>query len=235
MSGDAAKRLVAEAGAGLVETGMVVGLGSGSTAELMVAALGARLRAGLTIAGAVPTSRRTADLAQAHGIPLVALDTHPTVDLTLDGADEVARGTLDLVKGLGGALLREKIVAAASRRLVVMVDESKLVDRLGTRAPVPVEVVPFGWPVAEAGLLRLGARAVRRRLRADGADFVTPDFVTDEGNLIADADFGPIADPAATERAIRMTTAVVDCGLFVGRTDLVLVGTPRGVERLPTG
>ncbi|MCC7275150.1 MAG: ribose-5-phosphate isomerase RpiA [Alphaproteobacteria bacterium] len=224
---DAAKRAVATAAAGLVADGMVVGLGSGSTAELMVAALGERVRDGLRLAGAVPTSERTAAAARARGIPLTTLDAHPVVDLTLDGADEVAAGTLDLIKGLGGALLREKIVAAASRLLVVMVDESKLVDRLGRRTPVPVEAVPFAWPVVAAALQRLGARAVRRRVGADG----TP-FVTDEGNAIADADFGAIADPGRLERDIRLVTGVIDCGLFVGRTGLLLVGGADGVRRV---
>jgi ribose 5-phosphate isomerase A len=221
------KRAAAEAAATLVQPGMVVGLGTGSTASLFVIALGARIRAGLRIAGGVPTSAATAALAAAEGVPLTTLADHPGIDLTVDGADEVHVGTLDLIKGAGGALLREKIVASASRRFVVVVDERKLVDRLGQRFRVPVELAPFAAPLVLARLAALGAQDLAIRRTPDGAD-----FITDNANLIADARFDPIDDPAGLEAAILGITGVVDCGLFVGRADEVLVGGPTGVRRL---
>ena len=171
---DALKRAAAEAAVELVEDGMVVGLGTGSTAAFAVEALARRHRQGLRFVG-IPTSERTAAQARAAGIPLTSFAEHRQIDLTIDGADEVERGTLNLIKGLGGALLREKIVANASRRLAIVVDGAKLVDRLGTHAPVPVEVVAFGLEVTRAALEVFarggpaapvaGGRAVRHRRR----------------------------------------------------------------------
>jgi ribose 5-phosphate isomerase A len=204
---------------------MVVGLGSGSTAAFAVEALARRHRQGLRFVG-IPTSERTAAQAAAAGIPLTSLDEHRQIDLTIDGADEVERGTLNLIKGLGGALLREKIVAAASRRLAIIVDGAKLVDRLGTRAPVPVEVVAFGLEATRAALEGLGASA-RLRLSSAGEP-----FVTDSGNRILDCSFGPIADPARLEERIRRVVGVVESGLFIGRADPVFVADEAGVHRL---
>src|SRR5579863_7253721 len=158
---------------------MVVGLGTGSTATFVVEELAARVARGLRIVG-IPTSERTAALAKRLGIPIAGFAEHRCLDLTIDGADEVERETLHLIKGLGGALLREKIVAAASRRLVIVVDREKLVDRLGERSPVPVEVVQFGWQATAAALARLGAVP---RLRA--AQTGEP-YLTDGGNYILD-------------------------------------------------
>src|SRR5689334_3553622 len=155
---DALKRAAAEAAVELVEDGMVVGLGTGSTAAFAIEALARRHRQGLNFLG-IPTSERTAAQARAAGIPLTSFAEHRQIDLTIDGADEVERGTLNLIKGLGGALLREKIVAAASRRLAIVVDGSKLVGRLGTRVPVPVEVVAFGLEATSESLAVLGADA----------------------------------------------------------------------------
>jgi ribose 5-phosphate isomerase A len=222
---DALKRAAAEAAVALVQDGMVVGLGTGSTAAFAVEALGRRHREGLRFV-AIPTSERTAAQARAVEIPLTFFAEHRRVDLTIDGADEVERGTLDLIKGLGGALLREKIVAAASRRLAIVVDGSKLVDRLGTRTPVPVEVVAFGLEATWAALETLGASA-RLRLSPAGEP-----FVTDSGNRILDCSFGPIADPAGLEERIRRVVGVVESGLFVGRTDAVFVADASGVHRL---
>jgi ribose 5-phosphate isomerase A len=222
---DAQKRAAAEAAAGLVEDGMVVGLGTGSTAAFAVEALARRCREGLRFVG-IPTSERTAVEASAAGIPLTAFAEHPWIDLTIDGADEVERGTLNLIKGLGGALLREKIVAAASRRLAIVVDGTKLVDHLGTHAPVPVEVVVFGIEATQTALAALGA-SVRLRLAPGGQP-----FVTDGGNRILDLSFGPIADPALLEARIRRVVGVVESGLFVGRADLVFVADAAGVHRL---
>jgi ribose 5-phosphate isomerase A len=222
---DAQKRAAAEAAAGLVEDGMVVGLGTGSTAAFAIEALARRRREGLRFV-AIPTSERTAAQARDAGIPLTTFAEHPRIDVTIDGADEVERGTLNLIKGLGGALLREKIVAAASRRLAIAVDGTKLVDRLGTHAPVPVEVVAFGLEATEAALAALGASAQPRRA-PDGHP-----FVTDGGNRILDLTFGPIADPALLEARIRRVVGVVESGLFVGRADLVFVADGAGVHRL---
>jgi ribose 5-phosphate isomerase A len=222
---DALKREAAEAAVELVQDGMVVGLGTGSTAAFAVEALARRHRQGLRFVG-IPTSERTAAQAAAAGIPLTSFGEHCQIDLTIDGADEVERGTLNLIKGLGGALLREKIVAAASRRLAIIVDGAKLVDRLGTRAPVPVEVVAFGLEATRAALERLGASA-RLRLSSAGEP-----FVTDSGNHILDCSFGPIADPARLEERIRRIVGVVESGLFIGRADPVFVADAAGVHRL---
>jgi ribose 5-phosphate isomerase A len=222
---DALKRAAAEAAVELVQDGMVVGLGTGSTAAFAIEALARRHRQGLRFAG-IPTSERTAAQATAACIPLTTFGEHRQIDLTIDGADEVERGTLNLIKGLGGALLREKIVAAASRRLAIVVDGEKLVDGLGTHAPVPVEVVSFGLEATRAALERLGASA-RLRLSPAGEP-----FVTDSGNRILDCSFGPIADPARLETRIRRVVGVVESGLFIGRADPVFVADEAGVHRL---
>jgi ribose 5-phosphate isomerase A len=222
---DALKREAAEAAVEMVQDGMVVGLGTGSTAAFAVEALARRHRQGLRFVG-IPTSERTAAQATAAGIPLTSFGEHRQIDLTIDGADEVERGTLNLIKGLGGALLREKIVAAASRRLAIIVDGAKLVDRLGTRAPVPVEVVAFGLEATRAALEGLGASA-QLRLSSAGEP-----FVTDSGNRILDCSFGPIADPARLEERIRRVVGVVESGLFIGRADPVFVADAVGVHRL---
>jgi ribose 5-phosphate isomerase A len=219
------KRAAAEAAVELVQDGMVVGLGTGSTAAFAVDALARRHRQGLRFLG-IPTSERTAAQAQAAGIPLTSFAKHRQIDLTIDGADEVERGTLNLIKGLGGALLREKIVAAASQRLVVIVDGSKLVDQLGTRTPVPVEAVDFGLEVTQATLGALGA-SVRVRLSPAGGP-----FVTDGHNRILDCKFGPIADPARLEQRIGRVVGVIESGLFISRADPVFVADAAGVHRL---
>jgi ribose 5-phosphate isomerase A len=222
---DALKRAAAEAAVELVQHGMVIGLGTGSTAAFAVEALARRHRQGLRFV-AIPTSERTAAQAAAADIPLTSFAQHRQIDLTIDGADEVEHGTLNLIKGLGGALLREKIVAAASRRLAIVVDGAKLVDRLGTRAPVPVEVVAFGLEATQVALEVLGASA---RLRLSPT---SEPFVTDNGNRILDCSFGPIADPARLEQRIRRIIGVVECGLFISRADPVFVADAAGVRRL---
>ena len=158
---DAQKRAAAEAAAALVEDGMAVGLGTGSTAYFAIEALIRRIRQGLRIVG-IPTSERSATQAREGGIPLTSFAEHRRLDITIDGADEIAVGSLNLIKGLGGALLREKIVAAASDRLVIVADARKLVERLGGTARLPVEVVPFGWQTTAERLARLGGKAVLR-------------------------------------------------------------------------
>jgi len=222
---DALKRAAAEAAVELVEDGMIVGLGTGSTAAFAVDALARRHRQGLRFLG-IPTSEQTAVRAKAAGIPLTSFAEHRQIDLTIDGADEVERGTLNLIKGLGGALLREKIVAAASLRLAIIVDGTKLVDRLGMRTPVPVEVVAFGLEATQASLEMLGASA-RLRLMPAGDP-----FVTDSGNRILDCSFGPVADPARLEERIGRVVGVVESGLFISRADPVFVADAVGVHRL---
>jgi ribose 5-phosphate isomerase A len=222
---DALKRAAAEAAVELVEQDMVVGLGTGSTAAFAIEALARRRRQGLRFVG-IATSERTATQATAAGITLTSFGEHRQIDLTIDGADEVERGTLNLIKGLGGALLREKIVAAASRHLAIVLDLSKLVDRLGTHAPVPVEVVAFGLEATKASLEVLGASA-RLRLAPSGGP-----FVTDNGNRILDCRFDPIADPARLDERIRRIVGVVESGLFISRADPVFVADAAGVRRL---
>jgi ribose 5-phosphate isomerase A len=216
----ALKQQAAEAAVAEVTDGMVLGLGTGSTAALAVAVLGARVQAGLRIVG-IPTSERTAEQARSLGIPLSSFAEHTQIDLTIDGADEVHTGTLDLIKGLGGALLREKIVAAASRRMTVVVDESKLVPTLGG-VRLPVEVVTFGWQTTVAQLRRAGADPAVRQT-ADGAP-----FRTDGGNLIADCAFAAIPDPAALHARLKAIVGVVETGLFIGMATRVIAGTQTG-------
>jgi ribose 5-phosphate isomerase A len=227
MSGDrdARKREAAMAAVAMVEDGMVVGIGTGSTAKFAIDGLIDRVRSGLRIVG-VPTSERSAKHARDGGIELTDFAHHTRLDLTIDGADEIARDTLDLIKGLGGALLREKIVAAASDKLVIIADEPKLVSGLGATVPVPVEVVEFGWETTAARVEKLGARPV---LRSAGDGTV---FHTDGGNLILDCDFGAIADAAALADDLSRVVGVVESGLFIGMATTALVATPGGIIRL---
>jgi ribose 5-phosphate isomerase A len=197
---------------------MVVGLGTGATASAAVREIGRRLAAEeLSDITGIPTSNATRDLARKVGIPLTDLLANPRIDLTIDGADEVTP-TGDLIKGLGGALLREKLVAVNSRLLVIVVDEAKLVKRLGQRAPLPVEVVPFGWSTHLDFLRELGADPVLRH------GDVGP-FLTDDGHYIIDARFpGGINDPPALADALARRPGIVETGLFLGMAPEVLVG-----------
>jgi ribose 5-phosphate isomerase A len=220
---DELKRAAAYRAIDYVEDGMVVGLGTGSTAYFVVEGLGERVRQGLKITG-IPTSERTATQARSLGIALATFAEYQHIDLTIDGADEVERRSLNLIKGLGGALLREKIVAAASRRLVIVVDQEKLVDQLGDHTPVPVEAVQFGWQATAARLAELGAEPVLRHAHEDHA------FITDGGNYTLDCRFGSIADAKALERDINAIVGVVECGLFIGRASAVIVAAADGVN-----
>lgn len=195
--------------------GMVVGLGTGRAAAGFVRVLGERVRDGLEIRG-IPTSQATERLARSLGIPLVGFEEVGGVDLAVDGADEVDPDG-NLIKGHGGALVRERVVAAASARFVVLVGPEKLSPRLGAVRSVPVEAIPFAAPQVERALQRLGAEAQVRR-GPDGGP-----FVTDNGNLLVNASFGEIADPAALHQEIRGIPGVLDSGLFVGMADEVLV------------
>ena len=218
----AQKRDAAVRAVDLVRPGMVVGLGSGSTARLVLEEIARRLRDGSVrdVVG-VPTSLATAELARAHGLPLADLDERPVVDLTIDGADEVVPAG-HLLKGAGGALVREKIVAAASRRLVIVVDESKRVDRLGRRYPLPVAVTAFGWSTHLDAVRAVGGEPALRR------DAAGRPYATDEGLYILDCRFPDgIAEPAAVERTLKARPGVVDTGLFLGFAPEVIVGRGR--------
>lgn len=219
------KQAAAEYAAAAVREGMTVGLGSGSTAELVIHALAERVRLGLRFVG-VPTSLRSERLAQGLGIEVVPFDAVERIDLTIDGADEVERGTLNLIKGRGGALLREKLVALASDYELIVVDDAKLVDRLGARFPVPVEVVRFGCQATALRLEGLGGKVSVRR------DASGRPFITDNGNAILDAHFGPIADPAALARRLKLVNGVVEHGLFIDIAREVVIGRADGVEVL---
>ena len=217
------KQAAAESAVAQVSNGMVVGLGTGSTAAFAVQALGTRVREGLRIIG-IPTSERTAAQARALEVPLSTLDEHPRIDVTIDGADEVETGRLHLIKGHGGALLREKIVASASERLVIVVDETKIVDHLGARESVPVEVVPFGWQGAARRLRDLGANPILRT--GPGGE----PFKSDGGHYILDCAFGPIASAESLADELDHIVGVVEHGLFIGMTSEVRVGGAGGVR-----
>lgn len=219
----ALKTRAAAAAADLVPDGADIGLGSGTTASIAIKMLGEKIREGLRVRG-VPTSEESARLAREHSIPLTTLEEAPELELTLDGADEVDPG-LNLVKGLGGALTREKIVALSSRREIILVDETKLVRTLGERAPLPIEVLPFGWLRAARELESMG---LHPRMRANG----DKPYVTDNGNYILHLHTGPIRDPESLDTHIRGVVGVVETGLFIGIASLVLIGTPKGVREI---
>jgi ribose 5-phosphate isomerase A len=200
----------------LVANDSVIGLGSGRAARAFVEALGERLRAGRLHVRGVPTSEETASLAREVGVPLVTLADGGALDLTVDGADEVDPN-LDLIKGYGRALVREKIVAASSRRLVILVGKEKLVPRLGTRGRLPVEIVPFALPLCETRLRELGCKPT---LWKESTRVPT----TDNGNYILDCAIEPMANAAQFENDIRAIPGVVGTGLFLGMADVVLVG-----------
>jgi len=208
----------------MIEPGMVVGLGTGRAAAMFVRALARRVDKGLDVKG-VPTSRRTERLAKDLGVPLAGLEEIEAIDIDVDGADEVDP-SLDLIKGHGGALLRERVVASISKTFVILAGEEKIVPRLGARMPVPVEVVPFAAPVSKRKLEALGSD-VRLRLSGDGRP-----FVSDNGNHILDAKFESIEDAAGLERRIDALPGVVDSGLFLGMAGLVLVQSESGFRRL---
>lgn len=219
------KRAAALAAVALVEPDMLLGLGSGSTVRFVLERLAERIKSeALRITG-IPTSVRTEQLARTLGIPLVELAPGCEPDLAIDGADEIEGGSLALIKGLGGALLRERMVATAAKRFVVVGDSTKLVERLGTHAPVPVEVVHFAHAATAGRLERLGGQAALRMQTGNP-------FITDNGNLIYDLHgVGPIADPAALEQAIGAIPGVVACGLFNNLAASAFIGSPDGTAR----
>lgn len=216
-----AKRVAGERAIEFVEDGMVLGLGTGSTVHWMVERLGALVKEGLRVR-CVPTSRRTEEQARSLNIPLVTFADVRQLDLTIDGADEIGPG-LALIKGGGGALVREKLVASASRRMIVIADATKRVAVLG-KFPLPVEVVPFAWEVTAQRVASLDCAPTLRRAEGD-----TP-YVSDNGNYILDCDCGDIDDPAKLERDLKLLTGVVECGLFVGLAHLAVIAGAKGLE-----
>ena len=210
-----------------VETGMRLGLGTGRAAEAFIVRLGERVKRGLSIKG-VPTSERSKQLARSVGIDVVTLADVEALDIAFDGADEVTP-ELDLTKGLGGALLRERVVAHEARNFIVLVTPEKLVEKLGTRTAIPIEVVPFAEASASRHLARLGGR-VTVRLSKDEKQ-----YFSDNHNLILDTAFGPIVDPKGLNRSIRSIPGVVDTGLFLEMANVILVGDAGRVRKLERG
>jgi ribose 5-phosphate isomerase A len=218
------KKLVGEAAAGMVEDGMVVGLGTGSTAKYAIMKIGQRVRdEGIKVIG-ISTSKASSDLAKKEGIPLSSLDEYQEIDLTIDGADEVDP-EFNLIKGMGGALLWEKIVASCTKKEVIIVDQSKIVNVLGSKSPLPVEVLTFGWKKAEHSLKLFGCEPVLRKREGKP-------FITDGGNYIIDCRFTEILNPKTLEMEINNLPGVIENGLFLDIADTVVVGTKDGVKFL---
>jgi len=219
---DSFKKAAALKAVEFVRDGMIVGLGTGSTAKHMVIALGEKVRAGMTLRG-VPTSQETAALARQSGIPLIDAENRWEIDVAIDGADQVDPA-FNLIKGGGGALLKEKIVAASAKQFIVLVDHSKQVPVLGGSFPLPIEVIPFGWGSTAREIQHLTKSPVVLRER-NGAP-----FKTEAGNLIVDVHLARIEQPANLEIALNQIPGIVETGLFVGRTDILIVGKASGTE-----
>ena len=226
ISQDELKQKAAFRAVEFVDSGMVVGLGTGSTPRFAVERIAACLKAGQlkNIVG-IPSSVQTEKLAQGLGIPLAGFEEHSQINVTIDGADEVDPD-LDLIKGGGGALLREKVLAQASRQNIIIVDESKLTPKLGTNWALPVEVVPFAWKAEELFLNALGASVSVRTLNGGSS------FRTDQGNLILDAFFGPMADPQKIALMLNERAGIVEHGLFLGLASDVIVAGKEGIRHL---
>jgi ribose 5-phosphate isomerase A len=220
---DELKRQSAIAALDAVKDDMIVGLGTGSTASHFIRELGVRVQQGLRVQG-IPTSEASRKLAVEVGVPLTTLSDHPVIDVTVDGADEVS-DSLDLIKGLGGALVREKVVAHASKVVIIVVDESKLTGRLGRNAPVPIEVIPFAVDVVRRQLALWGGEP-RIREKEGRA------FISDNGNLILDWWHGLIDQPWALEKQIKGVTGVVDSGIFANVASSVIAATSSGIRKL---
>jgi len=222
---DSLKKAAALTAVEFIRDGMIVGLGTGSTAKHMVIALGEKVRAGMRLRG-VPTSKETAVLARQQGIILIDADNAWVIDVAIDGADQVDP-SFDLIKGGGGALLKEKIVAASAKQFIVVVDHTKRVSALGGSFPLPIEVIPFGWGSTAREIEAFTRSRVVLRER-NGAP-----FKTEAGNMIVDVHLARIDQPRDLEIALNQIPGVVETGLFVGRTDLLIVGTANGVETYP--
>jgi len=220
-----AKKNAALEAIGNVENGFVIGLGSGSTAAYAIEELGKKVRRKRLSILAVPTSYQALMLAATHGIQITTLDEHPKLDLAIDGADQMDRN-LDLIKGMGGALTREKVVAAASTVFVVVIDAGKLTKRLGEAQVLPIEVVPFSLPTVRRRIIRLGGKP-KLRTSINGQP-----FVSDNGNIILDADFGTITEAERLGASIKMIPGVVEHGLFIGMASAVYVGFHNRVDKI---
>jgi len=222
---DEAKKRAASEAVKHVNDGFTVGLGSGSTAAYAIKEIGRRIqREKLQILG-VPTSHQALKLAVDSGIPITTLEEHPQLNLTIDGADQIDK-ELNLIKGMGGALTREKIVASATRQLVIVADETKMAEKLGKDQPLPIEVLPFAPQTVMLSIQKLGGIPILR----EGTGKVGP-VVTDNGNFIIDADFGPIGNPKELNVQLKSIPGVIETGLFIGMADVVYVGKPAGVDR----
>ena len=220
------KKIAAEKATENVESGMIVGLGTGSTVYYALLKLGDRVREGLDIVG-IPTSAGTEKIAIAQQIPLTTLASHPTIDLTIDGADEVD-AHLNLIKGGGAALVREKIIANASKEILIVVDESKVSRVLGTTFPLPVEIVRFGWKATQTEVNRIcGDSTLRLAPTQDGNQ---QPLITDNGNYILDCHFDGIPAPEQVELQLNNIPGVVENGIFVNRADKIIIGTPSGIR-----
>ncbi|MDI6916733.1 MAG: ribose-5-phosphate isomerase RpiA [Thermoplasmatales archaeon] len=215
------KQVAGEKAVEYVKDGMVVGLGTGSTMFYAIKKLGDMVRNGLNIVG-IPTSGETEKLAKQSGIPLSTLEEHPVIDVTVDGADEIDK-KLNLIKGMGGALLREKIVASASKKEIIAADSSKLVGILGAKSPLPVEVARFGWSSTAKKISELGCKT---ELRKKDEEI----FITDNGNYILNCKFNKIDKPGEMEQKINNIPGVVENGLFIGLADVVVVASNKGVK-----
>lgn len=208
-----------------IKDGYVIGLGSGSTAAYAIKEIGRRVREeGLHVLG-IPTSYQSFLLAVRLGIPVTTLHEHPVIDLTIDGADQIDPD-LNLIKGMGGALTKEKIVASASRQLIIVADERKLVDKLGEGQPVPVEVLPFAEPIVVKKIKEIGGKPSLREIRKN-----VP-YVTENGNFILDVEFKAIEDPADLDRRIKMIPGVVETGLFIGMANIAYIGTKTSIRKI---
>lgn len=223
---DAAKERAAAESVKHVKDGFVLGLGTGSTVAYAIKEIGRRVKEEhLSVLG-VPTSYQTFLLAAQCGIPVTTLNEHPRLDLDIDGADQIDDG-LNLIKGMGGALTREKVVAAAAKSFIVVADETKLTDNLGSGQPLPIEVLPFAEPLVSSKVEALGGKpALRKKADKSGP------YVTDNGNFILDVDFGPIADPAMLESNLRHISGVIETGLFLGMAQIAYIGTETAVKTI---
>lgn len=216
-----------------VKSGLKLGLGSGSTAELFVAEVGKRFQAGqLNRLTCVATSEKVQQLAVSFGLNVVDLDEIDVLDITIDGADEIDAKSFNVVKGRGAALLREKLVAAASRLEIIIADESKLVKNLGEKMPVPVEIISFGWSHTARRLQDLGAAPILRAAKPGGDAIIEP-FITDNGNYILDCQFGVMEYPAIIAEQLKSVVGVVEHGLFIGIAGRVVIAGAQGVYELP--
>ncbi len=221
-----AKKRVASAAVKHVQNNFIVGLGSGSTAAYIIKELGEKIRTeGLQILG-VPTSHQAMMLGVRCGVPMTTLNEHPQLDLALDGADQIDRD-LNLIKGRGGALTREKIVASAAKQVVIVADETKFVEKLGANHAIPIEILPFALPTVIVKLQALKGKPILR----EGGGKVGP-VVTDNGNFIVDVDFGPVNNVKELDSQLKLVSGVIETGLFVGMADFVYLGKPDGVEKM---